>query len=65
MEGVVLQTYGAGNVPDISDHPYIYEELKEACERGVVIVNCTQCNKGLVKEKYASGIVSIGEWEQG
>ncbi len=59
MEGVVMQTYGAGNIPDTAAMSYIFEELAKACDRGVVIVNCTQCNKGLVKEKYAAGIVSI------
>ena len=59
MEGVVLQTYGAGNVPDQETNSYLFEELKAACERGVVIVNCTQCTSGVVTELYAGGIVSV------
>ena len=58
MEGVVLQTYGSGNVPDRDCHMYLFEELKAACDRGVIVINCTQCSKGLVKEKYSGGIVS-------
>ncbi len=58
MEGVVLQTYGAGNIPDTSSHSDIFQVLKSACERGVVIVNCTQCSQGTVSESYAGGIVS-------
>ena len=58
MEGVILQTYGAGNIPDTSTHSDIFHELKSACERGVVIVNCTQCSQGTVSENYAGGIVS-------
>ena len=58
MEGVVLQTYGAGNVPDIDANAYLFQELKDACERGVVVVNCTQCSSGVVTDLYAGGIVS-------
>lgn len=56
MEGVVLQSYGSGNIPDIRDD--IIKELKNASERGVVIVNCSQCLTGHVTEKYAAGRVS-------
>ena len=59
MEGVVLQTYGAGNVPDTDAHSHLFEEMKKACERGVVVVNCTQCSSGFVTESYAGGIVSL------
>ncbi|KAI8582726.1 hypothetical protein K450DRAFT_226616 [Umbelopsis ramanniana AG] len=52
MQGVVLETYGAGNAPARSD---LLAALKEACDRGVIIVNCTQCRKGLVTDAYATG----------
>lgn len=52
IQGVVLETYGAGNAPA---RPDLLEALKEACDRGVVIVNCTQCRKGLVTDAYATG----------
>ena len=58
MEGVIFQTYGAGNVPDTDENSYLFEELKAACSRGVIIVNCTQCSSGLVTELYAGSIVS-------
>ena len=57
MQGVILQTYGSGNVPDSSRYSYI-EELKAACDRGVIIVNCTQCSSGKVSGNYPGGIVS-------
>jgi lysophospholipase len=47
--GVVLQTYGAGNVP--AEQP-VLQALKEACDRGVVVVNCTQCMRGNVTTNY-------------
>ncbi|KAI8074030.1 asparaginase-domain-containing protein [Gongronella butleri] len=51
-QGVVLETYGAGNAPA---RPDLLAELEAACNRGVVIVNCTQCRKGLVTDVYATG----------
>lgn len=58
MQGVVLQTYGAGNVPDTKANSYLFEELRAATDRGVVVVNCTQCSSGIVTDLYAGGIVS-------
>lgn len=57
MEGVVLQTYGAGNVPDTEAKSYLLQELRSACDRGVIVVNCTQCSRGVVTEMYAGGTV--------
>lgn len=59
LQGVVLETYGAGNAPARQD---LLDALKEACDRGVVIVNCTQCRKGLVTDSYATGrqLAAIG-----
>uniref|UniRef100_A0A8W8I7Y9 asparaginase n=1 Tax=Magallana gigas TaxID=29159 RepID=A0A8W8I7Y9_MAGGI len=53
MQGVVLQTYGAGNAPD--DRPDFLKVLKEASDIGVVIINITQCTKGCVMTSYATG----------
>lgn len=55
MQGVVLQTFGAGNIP--SNRKDLIEELKKAGERGVLIVNCTQCTTGSVSEVYETGQV--------
>ncbi|KAI9277638.1 asparaginase-domain-containing protein [Sporodiniella umbellata] len=52
LQGVVLETFGAGNAPC---RPDLLSALKEASDRGVVIVNCTQCRKGLVTDAYATG----------
>ena len=53
LEGLVLETYGSGNGP--SD-PAFLRVLSEACDRGVVIVNCTQCLHGGVNQTgYATG----------
>jgi L-asparaginase len=43
---VVLETFGAGNAPT---DKWLYRELKSAVERGIIIVNKTQCNTGSVE----------------
>jgi L-asparaginase type I len=43
--GCVMQTFGSGNIPD---DPEIVAALEEACARGVIIVNITQCFTGTV-----------------
>ncbi|ORX69955.1 asparaginase-domain-containing protein, partial [Linderina pennispora] len=52
IQGIVLETFGAGNAPDT--RPNILEALAEASERGVVIVNVTQCQRGNVSDLYAT-----------
>ena len=53
VQGVVLETFGAGNAPQRAD---LMNALKEACDRGVVIVAITQCSKGAVSAEYETGI---------
>lgn len=45
LKGVVLETYGSGNAPL---HNWFITELKQAIEKGVYIVNVTQCSGGSV-----------------
>ncbi len=53
LQGLVLETYGSGNAPQ---NPEFLEVLRTASERGVVIVNCTQCWHGSVTmDTYATG----------
>ena len=56
MQGVVLQTYGAGNGPAARQD--LMAVLKEASSRGVIIVNCTQCARGAVSVIYSVGKVT-------
>ncbi len=46
LQGLVLEAYGAGNAPD-RDEPLL-QALREASDRGVVVVACTQCHQGTV-----------------
>lgn len=54
LRGVVLETFGTGNAPTAD---WFIEALKGAIERGVAIVNITQCQGGAVAmELYETGI---------
>lgn len=54
VEGLVLETYGSGNAQN--NNPDFLKLLKVASEKGVVIVNCTQCLHGQVEmDQYATG----------
>lgn len=46
LRGVVMETYGAGNAPSVS---WLYDELQAAVQKGLIIVNKTQCNTGSVE----------------
>lgn len=46
LRGVVLETFGAGNAPSVD---WLYRELKAAVDKGIIIVNKTQCNTGSVE----------------
>lgn len=45
LRGVVLETFGTGNAPTTE---WFIETLKETIERGVAVVNITQCRGGAV-----------------
>lgn len=45
LRGVVLETFGAGNAPSAE---WLYRQLRDAVDRGIIIVNKTQCNTGSV-----------------
>lgn len=53
LEGLVLETFGSGNAPARDGE--VMSVLREATERGVVIVNVTQCLRGRVSPSYAAG----------
>ncbi|KAF5373722.1 hypothetical protein D9758_000729 [Tetrapyrgos nigripes] len=52
MRGVVLETFGSGNAPQRAD---LMKALKDACDRGVVVVAITQCTRGSVSDAYETG----------
>ncbi|MCB9883027.1 MAG: asparaginase [Planctomycetes bacterium] len=54
LKGAVIQSYGLGNGPTSSRG--FTDALREATQRGVVLVNCTQCLAGRVSDDdYETG----------
>ncbi|XP_003747533.2 L-asparaginase-like [Galendromus occidentalis] len=53
IEGVILQTYGAGNGP--TSRKDLLDEIRRATLRGIIIVNCSQCPNGRVEGVYETG----------
>lgn len=56
VEGLVLESYGAGTVP--TGDPDLLEPLQAATHRTppVIVVNCSQCHGGIVRQDaYAGG----------
>jgi L-asparaginase len=52
IKGIVLKTFGAGNTPTAS---WFLDAIRDAVERGIVIVNVTQCvNGGVHAKRYIS-----------
>ncbi|KIX09061.1 uncharacterized protein Z518_00139 [Rhinocladiella mackenziei CBS 650.93] len=56
LRGLVLETFGAGNAPSGHDNK-MTQVISDAVQRGIVIVNVTQCLTGSVNPLYAPGMV--------
>ncbi|XP_036421849.1 60 kDa lysophospholipase-like [Colossoma macropomum] len=50
-DGVVLETFGSGNVPEVD---WLKNLLTEADKRGVLMLNCSQVYRGTVLPIYAA-----------
>lgn len=61
LRGIVLRTYGAGNTPTSPD---FLREIEYAInEKGLAVVNITQCNQGMVEMGLydaSSGLLRLG-----
>jgi len=56
--GIVLEGYGAGNIP--TEERSLLPAIREACERNVPVVVCTQCLVGSTEmEVYKVGKVAL------
>lgn len=54
LKAVVMRTFGSGNAPQ---KEWLIKKLKEATERGLVIVNISQCMSGAVEMgRYETGL---------
>ncbi len=53
LRGIVMRSYGSGNAPQ---YPWFTHLLREATERGTIVVNVSQCAVGRVAmERYSAG----------
>ena len=54
LKAVVLKTFGSGNAPQ---KEWFIRQLKDATERGIIIVNITLCQRGVVEMgRYETGL---------
>ncbi len=54
LKAVVMRTFGSGNAPQ---KEWLIKKLKEATDRGLVIVNISQCMSGAVEMgRYGTGL---------
>ncbi len=54
LKGLILETFGMGNAPGGVDGS-LTKVIREAVERGIVVVNVSQCTNGFVSPLYAPG----------
>lgn len=52
VKGIVLRTFGAGNAPTAR---WFTNAVRDAVDRGIVVMNVTQCVNGSVMRRYAAG----------
>lgn len=53
VKALILRSYGVGNAPQKAE---LLDELKNASDRGIVVMNLTQCISGRVNmDGYATG----------
>lgn len=60
LKGLILETYGSGNAPT---EPWLMDQFKLAIEKGIIILNISQCAGGRVTQgKYetSKGLQEIG-----
>ena len=58
IKGIVLRTYGAGNAPTA---PWFIDAIRDACRRGIILFNVTQCVNGSVHStRYVAGDLLAG-----
>ncbi len=60
LRGIVLETYGSGNAPT---HDWFIAPLKKAIEKGIIILNVSQCPGGKVDQgryETSEGLHAMG-----
>ncbi|KAI1079314.1 asparaginase-domain-containing protein [Whalleya microplaca] len=54
LRGLILETFGMGNAPEGLDGS-LTKAIRSAVERGITVVNVSQCTNGFVSPLYAPG----------
>ncbi|KAH6648994.1 asparaginase [Truncatella angustata] len=54
LKGLILETFGMGNAPSGVDGS-LTKAIRSAVERGITVVNVSQCTNGFVSPLYAPG----------
>ena len=60
LKALVLETYGSGNAPTLT---WLLDELKKAIQRGIIVLNVSQCPGGRVLQgryETSKGLQQIG-----
>jgi L-asparaginase len=60
LKAVVMETFGSGNGPT---QPWFIDLLRSAIQKGIVVLNVSQCNKGMVEQgryETSSAFAEIG-----
>lgn len=62
LRGLIIETFGMGNAPSApaGGGPSLISVIRSAVERGITVVNISQCTHGLVSPLYAPGF-ALGE----
>ena len=56
LRALILESFGDGNGP--TNHPQFIDSIREACDGGTVILNCSQCRHGRISQSiYETGTV--------
>ncbi|KAI0124278.1 asparaginase [Xylariales sp. AK1849] len=54
LRGLILETFGMGNAPEGVDGS-LTKAIRSAVERGIIVINVSQCTNGFVSPLYAPG----------
>jgi L-asparaginase len=60
LKAIVLETYGSGNAPT---HAWLMEDLKKAIDKGILVLNISQCPGGTVMQgryETSKNLLKIG-----
>lgn len=57
LKAIIIESYGVGNLP--SNRPELLDLIKETCDRGVIILNISQCYRYKIRAVYATGTVLV------